>query len=83
MLNMRTYDTYDVVKKLLGEINPVGEYNEDNERFDNLEETIDLTRKLIYNIREVSFNKTRYEHSMREAGVKAQSFMNELGLKND
>ena len=79
---MKSYDTYDVVKKLLCEINPVGETNEDNKRFENLQETIDLVRMLIYNIREVSVNKDRHEHSMREAGFKAQSFMNELGIKS-
>ncbi|GAI86093.1 unnamed protein product, partial [marine sediment metagenome] len=38
---------YTVVKKLIGNINPVGETNTDNERFENLKIICELTNKLL------------------------------------
>ena len=37
----------DVVKKLIGKINPIGETNTDNERFENLKAMCELVNNLI------------------------------------
>ena len=74
----RIENVYDLTQRLLGEINPQGETNIDAIRLLNLEQTIELTRSLISDIAYVSKYKERGEWSMRIAGEKADSFINEL-----
>lgn len=69
---------YDVIKKLLGPINPQGESNTDKERYENLEATIEVVNQLIGDVINVSHNRTRHEMSMREAGQKAYGYLAEL-----
>ena len=69
---------YDVVKKLLGDISPVGETNTDNDRYDNLKETIELVDSLLENIYEVSFFENRVEYSMKRSGELASKFLKGL-----
>ncbi|MFA5133074.1 MAG: hypothetical protein WC444_07145 [Candidatus Paceibacterota bacterium] len=70
---------YDVVKKLLGEIKPVGETYEDTRRFENLKNTISLVDDLISDLQVVATNKDRVEYSMKQAGLLADKFLQ--GLK--
>jgi hypothetical protein len=65
---------YEVVKKLLGPIDPIGDTNIDNERFVNLEATIDLVNSLLFDINRVATCATCDENSMKEAGLKAKLF---------
>ena len=37
----------DIIKKLIGNINPIGETNTDNERFENLKELCYLVQNFI------------------------------------
>ena len=67
-------DIYKVVKKLIGEIDPVGETNEDTKRLENLEETIELIKSLLSDIESVSINRNRQEYSMKEIGITAYNF---------
>lgn len=73
-------EIYDVVKKLLGDIEPVGETREDERRHKNLVETCDLVDKLLTDIDRVIPNKNRTEHSMKKAGEYADSFFDGLGI---
>lgn len=71
---------YDVVTKLIGAIEPVGESNEDKERLENLKSTIQLTDLLINEIGKVAHaNKDRAEESMKKAGDVASEFYDNLG----
>lgn len=45
---------YDMIKTILGEIEPVGEICEDDKRFGNLKETCDLVESLVADIKVVS-----------------------------
>jgi hypothetical protein len=66
----------DVVKKLIGNINPVGESNTDNERFDNLKEMCELVNNLIIDINDMAYrNKDAYQHSMKNASDYAIKFL--------
>lgn len=77
----KTYTVYDVVKKLIGEISPVGETNEDNRRFENLQELTKLVDQLVMDIDNVSCKKDSYEHSVKKAGEFAYDFLtNNLGI---
>lgn len=74
-------DIYEVVKKLIGNINPVGETNTDNERFENLKTATELVDKLLTDIDAVATNNEgRVEYSMNRAGKHAAEFFNKLGI---
>ena len=40
---MKKYDSFEVLMSLVGNVRPVGETNEDNRRFDSLEELAEAT----------------------------------------
>ena len=74
----RLENIYEINKKLIGKIEPQGETNIDNERFDNLKEMIDLTFKLIDEIVLVARHSNRSEFSISRAGKEANEFINSL-----
>jgi hypothetical protein len=74
---------YDVIKKLLGPINPVGETRTDDERFQNLEETIKVVNSLLFDISQVAVNVDRQEYSMSRAGKTAVQFLKEVWEETD
>ena len=71
-------DVYDVVKKLIGGIEPVGSSEIDEKKYKNLGDTIDLVNRLIEDIQTVRSYKDCLEYSMRIAGNKADEFLKEL-----
>ena len=75
-------DIYDVVKKLTGEIVPVGSTHIDDQRFDNLELTIGLVDRLLSDIDTVAQQKTRVEASIKKAGERASKFFNDMKIRN-
>ena len=68
-------DVYEVAKKLLGPIEPVGETNADAKRYENLEATINLVAKLMSDLSQLTNYAYRPEASMKKAGLKALSFI--------
>jgi len=74
-------DIYEVVKRLTGRIDPIGETYEDNRRFANLKTLIELTDKLLTEIDEVATeNKDRREYSMQRAGKFCDEFLDKIGI---
>jgi hypothetical protein len=71
-------EIYDVVKKLIGEIDPIRETNEDEKRFVNLKETINLVDKLIAEIAHVSTCKSEIAYSANRAGQEAYYFIKDV-----
>jgi len=69
---------YDVVKKLIGPIEPVGETYEDEVRLANLRETLEIAGVLIEEIMDVSANADRVEDSAKDIGKKAKKFLENL-----
>ena len=69
---------YTVIKKLLGEIHPVGESNEDEKRLDNLKETIAVVELLLADIFIVSRNQCNPQHSMKVIALAAHKFIKEI-----
>lgn len=67
--------TYDVVVKLIGPIQPVGDSSKDLGRLKNLVATIELVNKLLYDIYLASKESERPEHSMRVIGQRAKDFL--------
>jgi hypothetical protein len=78
-------ENYKVIKKILGNIYPVGETYEDSRRLMNLKETLEVLDLLLEDIHKVSENKNRVEYSMREAGKLADDFLIKLSwdIEND
>ena len=73
-------DIYEVVIKLVGEIRPVGETNEDNRRFENLKAMCETTEKLLTDIDRVAWGKNRTEYSISRAGKYASDFFDAQGI---
>lgn len=66
----------DVVCKLVGPIDPVGETNTDNTRFENLKVMCDLVEALVTDIDNVSYtHQGSYEYSRKRAADFAADFM--------
>jgi len=76
-------DIFQVVKKLIGPVDPVGATHIDKDRFENLKKITKLVDQLICEIDYVStHNKDRQEFSMKQAGQYAYNFLkNDLGIK--
>jgi hypothetical protein len=71
---------YEIVKRLVGEIGPIGEAYTDDERYENLVEMTELVDKLIFDIIQVASNKNSYMASYKKAGVFADNFLAGLGI---
>ena len=69
---------YDVVIKLTGPIDPVGETNEDNRRLDNLKVLTELVDRLLFDIGGVASKRVSPEYSVRRAGDFAFKFLDEI-----
>lgn len=72
----------DVVMKLIGPVDPVGESNADERRLENLKSLCDLVGGLVVRIDAVGReNKGRYEASRHQAGTYAYNFLTKtLGI---
>ena len=73
-------DLYEVVRKLIGPVNPIGETGEDEVRFNNLVKLVDLVDKLISDLGQVASNKDRVEYSIKKCGEFADRFLIRLGI---
>ena len=79
----KTFTAEDIVMKLIGPIEPIGDSSVDPKRLENLKELCKLTELLVARIDRVSCeNRDREEWSMKEAGKYADDFLtNNLGIK--
>lgn len=75
---MKTFDSYEVVKKLLGPINPIGESSVDRERLENLDQTAKLIHKLVREVEYIANDHNNGEASLIAASKKAKACMEEL-----
>ena len=76
-----TIDLYKVVKKLIGEIDPIGEIQTDDERFENLKAMTELVDYLLTDINFVSFRyKNDHQYSMKRASEFASKFITDIGI---
>ena len=74
----RIENLYPVVKRLLGQIDPVGSTHVDEIRLENLNDTIDLIERLFHDVYQVSKQSNRMEHSISLAGKKANTFIKNI-----
>jgi len=71
----------EIVKKLVGNIQPAGASHIDVERFENLKEMCKLVNELVIEIDNVSCQEDRPEHSIKMMGEYAHNFLSKtLGI---
>lgn len=69
-------DYYEVVRKLIGPVRPVGDSSIDEQRFDNLEELTALVDRLLFDIDDIATANTgSHEHSRNKAGKHCADFL--------
>jgi hypothetical protein len=76
MLNAE--NIYEVIEKLVGPIDPVGETTVDEKRFENLKTAILIVDKMIYDICFVSRSSISHEHSVKRSGEHAKKYLEDL-----
>lgn len=69
---------HSIVKKLIGEIDPVGDCDEDEDRFNNLNNMINLVDCLIGDLERVALEADRKEFSVKRAGIVSNGFLTDL-----
>ena len=74
----RIENVFDITKRLLGSIEPYGDTNIDNDRLENLIQTIELTEKLIDEIILVARFKGDHLFSRKKMGTTADVFISEM-----
>ncbi len=77
---MPEVDVYDVVKKLIGPIVPVGDSNTDSYRLENLKQLTSVVDRLVIDINGVGCGKDSPFHSVKVAGQHASMFLASIGV---
>ena len=72
-------EVYDVVKRLIGPIEPLGAAHTDEERFENLKAMTELVDLLLNDICVVGQYKNQHQASMKKAGEFADEFYGSIG----
>lgn len=71
----------EIVMKLIGEIRPIGETNEDNKRFENLKELSYLIEELNWEMNRIAVAyRDSPEFSLRRASEYAREWMGKTGI---
>ena len=68
-------DMKEIVMRLIGPVQPVGDHNVDQDRLKNLQELTFLTDLLLGEIHKASMNADRHEASMKAIGKHAEEFL--------
>ena len=71
----------DVIRKLVGPIEPVGETNADDKRYENLKVMVHLIDIMLSDVDAVSVYKDSPQYSKKRASRYAIEFFNSLGIK--
>ncbi len=72
---MNSDEIIKVIDKLVGGIEPQGETNIDNERFENLKTLTEVLEHYHQKVYDVSYYKKRQEYSVKRAGEFADKFI--------
>lgn len=71
-------ELYEIVKKLIGSIEPYGDSNIDEQRLSNINNHIILTQALIRDLIDVAEFKDRPEYSIKKLGTVAYDGLEEI-----
>ncbi len=70
----------EIVLKLTGPVEPVGETHTDNARYENLKKLIEVAKEIHMVIDGIAENENRQEFSMKRAGKEASDYLDWLGI---
>ena len=76
-------ELYEIVMKLVGPVQPVGETNIDARRLENMKELTQLVDQLLGQIENASRYADKAEASVKEIGQHARNFINEVTTGGD
>ena len=68
----------EIVMKLVGPVQPVGDSNADRDRLANMETLTDLLDKLLFEVNTASHSADRPEASMKAIGEHARNFLDDV-----
>ena len=68
----------EIVMRLIGPVQPVGETREDERRLVRMQQLTELVDRLLFEINKAVPAATRQEESMRLIGECAQNYLNEV-----
>ena len=75
-------ELYDIVMKLTGPVDPIGDSRIDADRMENLKALLDLTDRLLTKIDKVATNnKDRVEWSMKQSGELCDKWQDNEGIR--
>lgn len=74
---------YSIIKKLIGDIKPIGQTHIDADKYTNLVNMCEMVELLIEDIIDVSKLKDRTEHSIKVAGERADIFLKSIRHRLD
>ena len=73
----------EILKKLCGKIEPVGETNEDERRFKNIQNYYEILCFTVTQLTFASKYKDRKEYSMQKIGKECFEILEEFGLESE
>ena len=68
----------EIVMKLVGQVQPVGESHTDRERLENIKALTELVDELLGEVDMASRSASRQEASMKAIGEHAKNFLNDV-----
>ena len=71
-------DIYEVVKKLVGPITPIGCHATDKDRLENLKVFINVVEEMLVDLERVASYQNRQEISMKVMGIDAHHFLQDM-----
>ena len=80
---MAEIDVYEIVKKLIGPIRPIGETHTDDIRIENLHQMMSLAETLIADISSLRGYRANYQYSMKRSADQADKFLKNLATNYD
>jgi len=72
------YSITDVIKIVIGQIEPIGETYADEKRYNNLQQMEVLIENLIAEVGKTSLERDRYESSVKKIGEEATKFLKKI-----
>lgn len=82
-MSQNEIDIYDLVRELVGPIEPVGESHTDEKRLENLERLMCAIGDLLSDIHVIAHRRCHHQHSIKIAGKRAYEFLGEIGIPED
>lgn len=73
-------DILDVVMRIVGPVDPVGDFDEDGKRLSNLQDLFDLTDGLLKKIDTIASYQGK-EGTVRLAANKCNEFLDRIGIE--